>query len=461
MNKGVSTQHPEYQEYAPVWKKARDCAEGERAIHAATTEYMPRLREETSADYAARVKRTPFFGAYWRTISGLKGMLFRTSPLVSVPAAIESYLEDIDMSGTPLELFTQELAEELLTVGWVGVLIDYPAQAEGVSLSVASAAATGMRPTMQKYKAETIINWKTARINNAQKLTLLVLKESHSTESPTDYGHDAEDRYRELTLTPEGYRQRLFAIRNDKDVLLSETYPLMDGSPLSEIPFVFFGTDSAETEPESPPLEDLMNMNLKHYLVSADYEHGCHLAGLPTGYIAGHNPPEGEKIGLGGLAFHCFPHPQARMAYAEVAGDFGALVTNLESKKSEMAVLGARMLEGQKAGVEAAETIRQRSAGEQSQLAGMAHVISMKMVRALRIFSEWAGATGEISYRLNRDYMAQGLSAIELSALVSSWQAGAISGQTLHANLQRGEIIEQDVSFETEQERINSQQSPV
>ena len=461
MNKGVSTQHPEYEEYAPVWKKARDCVEGERAIHKATTEYLPRLKEESSIDFAARIKRTPFFGAYWRTISGLKGMLFRSSPQVLVPASVEPYMTDVDMAGTPLDLFTQELAEELLTVGWVGVLIDYPSQPQGVTVSVATAAATGLRPMMQIYEAETIINWKTARINNAVKLTLIVLKESHATESATDYGHDAEDRYRELTLTPEGYRQRLFAVRNEKDVLLSETYPLMDGAPLSEIPFVFFGVDSNEAEPESPPLEDLMNMNLKHYLVSADYEHGCHLAGLPTGYIAGHNPPEGEKIGLGGMAFHCFPDPQAKMAYAEVSGDFSALVVNLENKKSEMAVLGARMLEGRKGGVESAETIRQRTAGEQSQLAGMAHVMSRTMLRALRIFSEWAGATGNISYRINRDFMPAGIDATELTALVSSWQAGAISGQTLHANLQRGEIIEPGVSFEDEQERINSQQSPV
>ena len=149
------------------------------------------------------------------------------------------------------------------------------------------------------------------------------------------------------------------------------------------------------------------------------------------------------------------------MAYAEVNGDFTALVTNLENKKSEMAVLGARMLEGRKGGVESAETIRQRTAGEQSQLAAMAQVMSMQMERALGIFSYWAGADGDISFQINRDFMPAGLEATELTALVSSWQAGAISSQTLHANLQRGEIIDPGVIFEDEQERINSQQTIV
>jgi hypothetical protein len=39
---------------------------------------------------------------------------------------------------------------------------------------------------------------------------------------------------------------------------------------------------------------------------------------------------------------------------------------------------------------------------------------------------------------------------------VSSWQAGAISQYTLFDNLQRGEIISDSVTFEEEQERINS-----
>jgi hypothetical protein len=49
------------------------------------------------------------------------------------------------------------------------------------------------------------------------------------------------------------------------------------------------------------------------------------------------------------------------------------------------------------------------------------------------------------------------MSAQELTALIGSWQSGAISSQTLFDNLQDGEIIAQGVTFEVEQERINSQ----
>src|SRR3990167_5679545 len=305
--------------------------------------------------------------------------------------------------------------------------------------------------------AEDIINWKTGRVNNATVLTLVVLKEPFSVAAD-EYGHDTECRYRELSLTPEGYRIRVFRIaQNDTDELVSESYPLMNGAPIRQILFFFFGADDASPTVTSPPLEDLLNMNLHHYTVSADYEHGCHFSGLPTGYIAGHQKnPEDASIGIGSLSFHCFSDPNAKMAYAEVLGNFAALKENLEGKKSEMAVLGARMLESQKSGVESAETQRQRVAGEQSQLGGMAQVISMTMTTALGTLAQWAGANGDVSFEINRDFIPAGMTPEEMAALLMAVQSGQISYQTYFDNLQRGEIIAANVTVEEEQERILS-----
>jgi hypothetical protein len=44
----------------------------------------------------------------------------------------------------------------------------------------------------------------------------------------------------------------------------------------------------------------------------------------------------------------------------------------------------------------------------------------------------------------------------ELTALVSAWQAGAISMQVLFSQLQKSEVIASDVTLEEEQERIAS-----
>lgn len=468
--KGVRTEHPLRIKMLPLWQRCEDAAEGEHAIHAAGERYLPKLAEEESADYAKRLKRTPFFNATWRTISGLKGMMFRKAPTLDAPDNIKTMLEDVDMADTPLDVFAQDVSEDVLKYGFVGLLADrppMPVNGDGSSITVAQAEAMGLRATIQSYSAPHIINWRQARINNVMMTTLAVLKEQADVAGADEFAQASEDRYRVLDLIPsEGayvYRQRVFRI-NDKDEdeqVGEDIFPMMNGKRMGEIPFVFITTDDIGPNLESPPLLDLVDMNLHHYTVSADYEHGCHFSGLPTPVISGYTPSqEGEKLYIGGAAIITLADPQATAAYMEVQGDFGALKSNLDGKKSEMAVLGARMLEVSKDAVESAETQQQRTVGEQSQLGAMAQIISMGITKALQLFTAWSGSTATVSYEINRDFLPARMTAQELTALVTSWQAGAFSNQVLFENLKRGEVVQQSTTYEEEQERIASSTPP-
>jgi hypothetical protein len=61
----------------------------------------------------------------------------------------------------------------------------------------------------------------------------------------------------------------------------------MKGSPIPFIPFWAFVKKRNSLTLQDPPLLDLADMNLAHYRISADYERGCHFAGLPTPIQAG------------------------------------------------------------------------------------------------------------------------------------------------------------------------------
>lgn len=460
--KGVRTLHPQYEKMLPLWEKCMDAVEGEDAVHKASTKYLPKLRAEDDKDYNARLARTPFFNATWRTISGLKGMIFRKDAVFEEPPALESYLKDVDMAGTPLDMFSQSLVEDVLTVGRSGVLVDYPPAVEpGATVTVAQAAKLGMRPMLQKYNAVDIINWKTSRIGNVVKLTLVVLMEKASVEGDDEFAQDAETRYRVLDIVEGVYRQRVYRINKDdkEEQVGGDLFPLMNNKPMDKIPFVFFGADDSTADPDSPPLLDLVQMNFHHYTVSADYEHGCHWSGLPTLFVFGLQGDTDKPIYIGGAAANCVQDPQGHAEYAQVDSGFDALQHNLEQKENQMAILGARMLESKKSAVEAAETLKQRSAGEQSQLAGMAVIISLCMTRVLSIFAQWAGVDAEIDYQLNRDFDVSGMSAQELTALVAAWQSGmpGASGPNVYALMQSREMADPTVTYEEEQGRIDSQ----
>jgi len=456
----VNTKHKDYSKIAPKWKRCRDVYAGQDAIHEAGIAYLPKLKDQTEEDYKAYVQRATFYNATYRSISGMVGMLFRQPPQIDAPEQIMPLLDDVTLSGVPFHVFLQEVADEVLEVGRIGILVDYPTAPAG--LTQADAQKMNLRPTMQLYETENIINWKTERVNNQTVLTLVVLTEVK--QVPEDeFKVKEETQYRVLDLVNQVYRVRLFKIENEREILLSETFPKMGGAPLSFIPFVFIGVDDVSEHVDEPPLIDLVDVNLSHYRTNADLEHGAHFTGLPTAVVAGYKPENpNDKLYIGSQAAWVFPSADAHASFLEFSGQgLDALQKLLDRKESQMAILGARMLEPQKRAVEAADTESMHRKGEESMLAAVAQTISIGATRALEWFTLWAGAAGEPSVELNRDFFPVPMTPAELGALVSAWQQGAISDQTLFENLQQGEVISKDKTLEEEQAQIEEGQQKI
>ncbi|MGL4638620.1 MAG: hypothetical protein ACRCVX_02665, partial [Shewanella sp.] len=177
---GVKSRHRDYDRFAPKWKRCRDVISGQDSVHAAGTLYLPMLKEQELSEYLAYVARTPFYNATWRTIAGFVGMLFRKPPIVETPKKLEDYLKDVTMSGVSFEAFAKECAYEDLSVSRLGVLVDHPTQVQnedGSPVTIAQAEKLGLRPSMQQYKAEAIIDWKYEYINNQNTLVQVRLLE--------------------------------------------------------------------------------------------------------------------------------------------------------------------------------------------------------------------------------------------------------------------------------------------
>ena len=113
----MSFLHPQYEKMQQRWKDARDAADGEYEVHDAREEHLPRLNMEADDAYNLRLKMTPWFGATWRTIIALRGMIFRRPPDIEVPDSIEPLLTDIDNAGTSFTSFAQKVALDDLIVG--------------------------------------------------------------------------------------------------------------------------------------------------------------------------------------------------------------------------------------------------------------------------------------------------------------------------------------------------------
>lgn len=455
----VKTTHRDYDKFAPKWKRCRDVVAGQDAVRAAGTAYLPKLKDEETTDYDARIARSDFFNGTWRTIDGLGGMAFRKPPTVDVPKGIEAYLADVNMAGVALDAFAAEIVEEVMSVGRVGILVDHPPMpANTKPITVDAAQKMGLRPTLQVYMTESIINWKFARINNAWTLSLVVLKECEEVPDG-EFKTKSEDRYRVLDLGEGGfYRQRVFMVDEGKDVLLSEFTPLMNGKPLTYIPFAILGAGGRGDTIDEPPLIDLVDANLALYQINADYRHGLHFTGLPTAVVSGYQPENTtDKLYIGSQAAWVFPDPQAKAVYLEFTGQgLNALKEAIVEKKQDMALLGARMIADETKQVETLGATQIKRSGENSILATIVQAVSEGLEWSLDIFAQWAGQAGEVTYQINRDFNPMMLDAQQLTALLATVQAGKLSDESFFDLIQRGDIVKADLTFEEEQARIDA-----
>jgi hypothetical protein len=457
----VSNTNTEYDAHRFKWKRCRDVIAGRDALiqnyvsntrysgslynpSFDTNNYLPRLTGQTDVEYITYQERAAFFNASARTLDAFTGMIFSKDPVFKLPTAIEPYANDITLGGDNLREFSEQVVEQQIAVGRVGIMVDYPANAP-TNITIAAAEALNIRPFLRYYTAESIINWRTSYTNGAQVLTMVVLKETIDV-AEDEFTSNQVVQYRVLDLTEQGYRVR---VMDDSNALISEMYPIQNGSTLSYIPFVILGANSATATVQKPPLLDLVDTNLAHYRNSADYEHGLHFTGLPTPYVAGVQLPEGATLSVGSMSAWIFPDPSASAGYLEFKGDgLQTLREALKDKEQRMAILGARMLAEDKRSSEAFGTVELKSAGERSILASISRSASDAIERCLNWMAEWVGAPQDATFNLNTDFGAARMQPQMVTALLSAYQGEAMPLSVLFDNLQRGELIPPTMEFE-------------
>jgi hypothetical protein len=456
----VKFTHADYDRLSPLWKRCRDTVKGQAALHAAGEDYLPKLKNEGPDEYKARKMRSDLFNASWRTIAGLTGMAFGKEPSRELPGLLEGYSKDITMSGVNLDAFAEQIVEEVLEVGRCGLLVDHPTMPENVTaITRDNAERMGQRPFVSFYRAESIRNWRFARVANSWVLAQVVLGESAEV-AKDEFETAQEDHYRVLDLDEGGfYRQRVFKVEKGEDILIEgPIYPAMSGAPMTFIPFAIIGRSGKGDAIDEPPLIDLVDANLAHYQINSDYRHGLHFTAMPTLFLAGIQEEDGKPFYIGGSAAITSAHPDAKGMFIEYTGQgLGAISQALKELEQRMAILGARMIADETRQVETLGATQIKRSGENSILARIVIAASESVEWALGIMAQWAGVSGEPKYQINREFTPAGMDAQTLTAYMSAVQQGLMSEAEFYTLLQRGDVIDGQKPFEEHQEEIGQQ----
>lgn len=429
---GIDSKHPHYNDALPQWERVRDCFKGGDSIKDRGTDYLPQLSGQDDTDYDSYKMRADYFGGVERTVSGLVGAVMRIDPIVDASEKLKAYFDDVTNSGVSLNDLISNMLSEQLLMNRQGLFVDWNSEES--------------RPYLVGYKTEQIINW----LDDA-----IILEETYREEGKTKYDSEFKTQYRELTFDDSKYVVNVWRkVKNEWEIIEDQSsVPDIKGEAITKIPFIGIGEDGFNLTPGLPSMLSLSDVSLSMYRNSADLEHGRHLVALPTPYVTGVDDTTELNIGPG--TAWLLP-PGSTAGYLEFSGNgLRALETAIDSKRSQMASLGAQFLQSQKAGVESGESIRLRQNAEASTLVRSVKLVERAIENALQSMAEWMGDSQAVSVNLNVDFVDSQMSPQDIQALMMAWQSGGISHDTLLWNLKRGEILNPDTSVEDEKANID------
>lgn len=419
----------ELREIMPRYELIHDCLEGEYAIKAKNKEYLPIPNSEkndvASARYQEYLLRAVFYNVTQRTAEGLVGQIFLRPPTVELPTKLEAMVENINGEGLTLNQLAKQASGHLLPYGRGGFLSDYP-QTNG-SVTKEEMATGNIQPTIKFYETWDMINWETKIINNKKVLTMLVLREFFEEREEGTYQVLKYEQYRVLERTEHGVTVTVHYEQTDDDStdnFASEGASYLmksDGTPFTEIPFSFIGSENNDVEIDIPPLYTMAVLNIAHYRNSADYEENVYFMGQPTPFISGLTEDWVRDVLGGEVLFGAravIPGPVGSDAKLLQVQPNTLAKEAMDQKEQQMISVGAKLVERESNVERKEKEIEIEAASDVSILTKIATNVESAMIRAFGFCADFVGAdVSGLKFDINKNFDLTSLTAEEIRQL--------------------------------------------
>lgn len=437
----IKIKHPEYLRFAYSWEIMRDAVDGEDDVKRKGTKYLP-MKTGTAviADEAAKQRvydlyktRAEFPEIVAPTIRGAVGVMLAKPADVQLPPQLESLREAATTDGLTLDMLHIRIATEVMTTGRYGLL--------------PSIDASG-NPYLAGYTAESVINWDGPEY--------VVLDESTVARNRTTGEWETIERYRECEAYDGAYVSRVFTVAPTPSISEDEVARTPRRAPLGFNPFVFIGSMDLTPAPDDVPLYGLAKLAMRIYRQDADYSFSLHMTSEPTPVAIGFDDPAQAIVQgaapktLGSSVLWILPKG-GDAKYLEFNGPgLDKQADAINNGFERAAQFGAQIIQ-QGSSAESGDALRLRAASQTATLTTIAKTTAAGLEKALRNLALWVGANpDDVVVTPNLEFFDHKLSAQDVTALVQSWIAGAISHRTVFDNLKAGGIIPEERTYEEE-----------
>ncbi|QDM32181.1 DUF4055 domain-containing protein [Tardiphaga sp. vice352] len=427
---------------------------GTRAMRSAGEQYLPKFASETAGAYASRVKRSVLFNAYKKTVADMTGKVF-AKPIIlgtDVPAALQDFAENIDLTGRNLNVFARDAFFDALQPGIGFVLVDAPpavTRTDGLTPTLADYQKSGWRPYMTYVPIENLIGWQSQQIDGIETLTQVRILES-VTVAEGDYAEKCIDQIR--VLRPGSWETWRKSQTAEGEWALFE-----EGSTsLAKIPLAPIYLNRTSFMCGAPPLEELADLNCCHWQSSSDQRNILTIARVPILFGTGFGDDAVLEIGASSLIRNS--DPNAKLSYIEHSGQaIGAGDKDIENLERQMEAMGLQLLVDKPGGKTATGEIRD-DAKENSQLASMAAALQDAIEHAFGFMAEFIGLGDDAggSVVVNKEFGVSGGWG-DIAQLLAARVAGEISRDTYWTEMQRRGFLADDFDPEVEASRLENE----
>lgn len=487
------------------YRLVTDCIAGSQAVKRRRELYLPvpgtmDAREVRNRRYEGYLRRAMFLNVVKRTVQGMVGQIFLRDPQIKLPAGINVLQLDADGKGGTLRQLMENACRYALAFGRAGILTTFPVSTQpttvvdlrtGVegtvqlpSISQAEIDEGDVRPTMEVFKSQDIINWQQGLRGGRKVYTLIVLQQNNFRMGSDGFKITSENAYYVLRLLTKqqalqdianngrfndlgiDYNLMLMdgAINSDttdvfkmevyrqaaqsRQILIYHYYPTAhDGTFLNEIPFRFVGVDENDATPVEPPVYDLAEVNIAHYRNSADNEESIYIHGQATLVIAGLSEQWADKyfkdgVGIGSRG--AIPLPVGGDAEMLQVGPNTLSKQGMDDKERMMIALGAKLIE-QRSVQRTATEAEIENAADSSILGSIARNVASAFVLACKDACKFTGDDpASTDIKLNTEFDLQKMDAQERFQLLTEYLNGGITWDEYRSNLKRGGVAYED-----------------
>ena len=453
----VSYHRPELVRMLPKLVKAHDCwmLLDPDGTDETKKKYIHREPAEPNAAYKSRLDRATYAPIYRDAIKSYAGLLSRFQ-VMDAPESFTQSTDDIDLAGSSVQSFMTSVDEKALRDGGTYILVDM--MPEGGADNFFDEMQDGRRPYLISIDRADVINWSVRYEGGKEIIEYVTYRRLKSKPDPeAQFGVKIEPCY--YVMTPgrvDEYELIKTGVRRWENRLINSIT-----TSLPVVPICWYGASTTRFAQGDLPLSGLADLSIQHTVLRSDLCELLHKCALPVPVR------KGAAIGPDGKPAPLIIGPNTAVDLS-AEGEFKfaePLGTSLQRHQDEIKHVEGLMdrsslnfLYG--ANIKTATEASLRASQVASSVSALVRNKTSTFSRLMRFWAAYSGeqsqVTKESGIAINDSLINKPLGASEMAQLVNLHSAGILSKVTVLDELQRGGILDPDLSIEQELERIQS-----